>query len=271
MKFPMSPLSLFAVVVRQRQLILQMTRREITMRYQGSVLGLVWSFFIPVLMLAVYTFVFSEIFKARWGEGGDSKTQFALILFSGLLLFNFFAECINRAPSLILGNANFVKKVIFPLEILPMVAVGAGLFNLLVSFIVWLLFYFIFFGLPPVTILLFPVVALPLVLLTLGLSWFLAALGVFLRDVAQITTVITTTLMFLTPIFYPATAIPERYRFLLHLNPLAVVVEQARGATIFGVGPDALLLGASYLGSIVVFWLGLAFFQRTRGAFADVM
>lgn len=256
---------------RNRGLVKVLTRREIIGRYQGSILGLFWSFFNPVLMLAVYTFVFSVIFKARWGSGSESKAEFALALFAGLLIFNLFAECINRAPTLILSQPTYVKKVIFPLEILPWISFGTALFHTLVSFLVWLIFYLTIFGMPPVSILLFPLILLPLMLLTMGLSWFLASLGVFLRDVAQVIGIATSALMFLTPIFYPVSAIPEGYRHLLYLNPLTFIVDQVRDLLIFGHG----IAWSGFWGllslSVCVAWLGFAWFQKTRKGFADVL
>ena len=226
---------------RHRDLIPQMVRREVIGRYRGSVMGLLWSFLNPVLMLAVFTFVFSVIFKARWGvDGAESKADFALILFVGMIIHGVFAECVNRAPSLILGNVNFVKKVIFPLEILPWVAMGATLFHALVSVVVWAVFFLAVNGYLPWTIVFLPLVALPLVLLTMGFAWFLAATGVFLRDVAQTTGIFTTVLLFLSPIFYPVSALPEGYRGLLHLNPLTFLIEQAREVMVWGRVPDLL-------------------------------
>lgn len=245
--------------------------REIVSRYRGSALGIVWSFFIPVLMLAIYTFVFSYVFKARWRVGTDSKTEFALVLFAGLMLFNMFADCVNRAPLQIISNANLVKKVVFPLEILSIVAVAASMFQMLVSLVVWLLFYFLVFGVPPVTALLLPLVVLPLVLFTLGVTWFLAALGVYLRDVAQITGVLTTTLMFLTPIFFPASAVPQQFQVLFLINPLASIVELARDVLIWGHTPDPAIYGYLLAMSLAVVWLGYAWFQKTRGGFSDVL
>ncbi len=270
-KFPTSPWAMAESLWRNRGLIRVLVVREVAGRYRGSVLGILWSFFNPVFMLAVYTFVFSVVFKARWGTDGESRAEFALILFAGLLVFNLFAECITRAPSLIIANANYVKKVVFPLEILPWVAFGAALFHFLVSLSVWLLFSFWVLGVPHATLLLFPLVLAPLVLLVMGLSWFLAALGVFLRDVAQMVGVMITVLMFLTPIFYPISAIPERYRFFLYLNPLTFVVEQTRDLLIFGNeiawGPMGLLLLIAFF----VACLGFAWFQKTRKGFADVL
>jgi lipopolysaccharide transport system permease protein len=254
-----------------RHLLQQMIVREVASRYRGSALGMVWSFFIPVLMLAIYTFVFSYVFKARWRVGTDSKTEFALVLFAGLMFFNLFADCVNRAPLQIVGNANLVKKVVFPLEILSVVTVAASIFQLLVSLIVWLAFYAVVFGMPPLTTLWLPIVALPLVLLTLGVTWFLAALGVYIRDVAQITGVITTTLMFLTPIFFPASAVPAQFQVLFMINPLASTVELARDVMFWGKAPDPVIYGWLLVSSTIIAWLGYTWFQKTRGGFSDVL
>ncbi|WP_350030008.1 ABC transporter permease [Caballeronia sp. GAFFF2] len=257
--------------MKQRNLITQMVVREIASRYRGSALGIVWSLLIPILMLAIYTFVFSYIFKARWRVDTDSKTEFALVLFAGLMLFNTFADCINRAPTQIVSNVNFVKKVVFPLEILSIVTVVASLFQMLISLVVWLVFYMAVLGLPPVTALLLPFIVVPLVLITLGATWFLAALGVYLRDVAQITGVLTTTLMFVTPIFFPASAVPQRLQIVFVLNPLAAIVEQARDVLIWGKLPDLGVYCLLLAISIVISWLGYASFQKTRGGFSDVL
>ncbi len=270
-KFPTSPRAMAESLWHNRSLIRLLVVREVAGRYRGSILGILWSFFNPVFMLAVYTFVFSVVFKARWGTNDESRAEFALILFAGLLVFNLFSECVNRAPALILANINYVKKVVFPLEILPWVAFGAALFHALVSLAVWLLFSFWVFGVPPVTLLFFPLVLVALGLLVMGVSWFLAALGVFLRDVAQLVGVMTTILLFLTPIFYPVSAIPERYRFFLHLNPLTFIVEQSRDLLIFGSGLAWGRLGLLTAFAFLVAWLGFAWFQKTRKGFADVL
>jgi lipopolysaccharide transport system permease protein len=187
------------------------------------------------------------------------------------MVFSFFAECINRAPSLIVGNVNYVKKVVFPLEILPWVAVGSALFHMVVSLLVWMGFYVLIFGPPPVTALLLPVVLLPLLLMVMGLSWLLASLGVYLRDVTQIVGILTSALMFLTPIFYPVAALPVALRQWLYLNPLTVAVEQTRAVLIWGQLPDwptfAVFLGLG----VIVACLGFAWFQKTRRGFADVL
>ena len=187
------------------------------------------------------------------------------------MVFNQFSECINRAPGLILGNANYVKKVIFPLEVLPVVVFGSAAFHFLVSFLVWLVFYIAFIGVPHLTIFLLPVAILPLVFITLGLAWFLASMGVYLRDVSQIIGVVTTILLFLSPIFYPIDALPEQYRAFMQISPLSFVVEVARGVMIWGKGLDWIEWLGYTLGSLVVVWLGFAWFQKTRTGFADVL
>ena len=213
---PTSLVALGTSLWRNRQLIMQMTKREVVGRYQGSALGLIWTFLNPVFMLAVYTFVFSVVFKARWGVGGEeSKTQFAVVLFVGMIVHGLFAEVLNRAPSLILSNVNFVKKVVFPLEILPVVSMGAALFHSLISVGVLLIAFVLFNGNLHWTAVLVPLVVLPLVILTLGLAWMLASLGVFLRDVGQTIGIITTVMLFLAPVFYPVTALPEEMRPLI--------------------------------------------------------
>ncbi len=269
--FPISPKEILIRFWHHRQLILSLIRREVVGRYRGSVLGILWSFFNPVFMLAVYTFVFSIVFKARWGEAGESKALFALVLFAGLLIFNLFAECVNRAPTLILSNVNFVKKVVFPLEILPWVVFGAALFHATISLVVWLIFSFFVVGMPHITILLFPLMSVPLAGFIMGLSWILAALGVYLRDVSQVVVIITTTLMFLTPIFYPISAIPKKYHILIYCNPLALIIEQARGLLIFGVPLNWLSFGLLTAFSLLFAWAGFALFQKTRKGFADVL
>jgi lipopolysaccharide transport system permease protein len=269
--FSISPKEMVASFWRNRSLIKAMVKREVIGRYRGSVMGILWSFFNPVLMLAVYTFVFSVVFKARWTGGSESKTEFALALFAGLMVFNLFSECLNRAPGMVLGNVNYVKKVVFPLEILPVVALGSAAFHLVISLFAWLIFYLVFFGVPPATALLFPVVLLPLIPLTLGISWFLASLGVYLRDVGQIIGILTTVLMFMSPIFYPISALPKEYQPFLLLNPMTVVIEAVRGVLIIGKVPDCGLYGIYTTFSAFVAWMGSAWFQKTRKGFADVL
>jgi lipopolysaccharide transport system permease protein len=269
--FSVSPRKMFASLWADRNLLVGLIHREIAGRYQGSILGILWSLFNPVLMLAVYTFFFSVIFKVRWLGGSGSKTEFALILFAGLIVFNFFAECITRAPGLIISNVNYVKKIVFPLEFLPVVVMGSAAFHLLISFLVWLAFYVVIFGMPHAGVLLFPVVLVPLVLVTLGVTWFLASLGVYLRDVSQVVSALVPVLMFLSPVFYPIKSLPEEYQALVHISPITVAVEQARDVMYWGTPIDWQLWGSYLAISCLIAWLGLCWFQKTRRGFADVL
>ena len=269
---PASLTALARSLWRNRQLIAQMTKREVVGRYKGSAMGLLWSFLNPVFMLVVYTFVFSVVFKARWGVGGDeSKTQFAVVLFVGMIVHGLFAEVLNRAPGLILANVNYVKKVVFPLEILPVASMGAALFHSLISLGVLLIAFVIFNGYLHWTAVFTPLVLLPLVILTLGLAWMLASLGVFLRDVGQTIGIVTMVMMFLSPVFYPVTALPEKFRPWLMANPLTFIIEQAREVLIWGHLPEWSGLGIYTLTATVVAWAGYAWFQKTRKGFADVL
>lgn len=270
--FSASPGELVASYWRNRQLIVNLVKREVLGRYKGSILGIVWSLVTPIFMLLVYTFVFSVVFNARWGVSGNgSKTEFALLLFAGLMVFNLFAECIGKAPGLILANANYVKKVIFPLEILPWVSMGSALFHFSVSLGVWLLAFCVLFGIPHLQVLLLPLVLMPLVLFVMGLSWMLASLGVYLRDVGQIIGVVITMLMFLTPIFYPVSSLPPAYQTLFFFNPLTAPIEMVRDLIYWGRFPSMSLLGFSIMGALALALLGFAWFQKTRKGFADVL
>jgi lipopolysaccharide transport system permease protein len=256
---------------RHRLLIKTLTRREVLGRYKGSMLGIFWSLITPMLMLAVYTFVFSVVFKARWNSGSESKTEFALILFAGLLVFNLFAECITRAPGLILANANYVKKVVFPLEILPWVALGSALFHFGISFLVWLVAYVILIGVPHWTLLLSPFIMAPFALFVLGVSWVLASLGAYLRDVAQFIGVFVQMLVFMTPIFYPASALPPAFQTVLFFNPLTPPVEMMRTVMYWGALPSLELWVLGVMASVAMASLGFVWFQKTRKGFADVL
>ena len=257
---------------RNRHLIMQMTKREVLGRYKGSIMGMAWSLLNPVFMLTVYTFVFSVVFKARWGtEGDESRTQFAVVLFVGMIVHGLLAEVLNRAPSLILSNVNYVKKVVFPLEILPVISMGAALFHSVISLGVLLAAFLLFNGYLHWTAIFIPIVLAPLVILTLGLAWILASLGVFLRDVGQTIGIITMVMLFLAPVFYPLTAVPEEIRPWIMANPLTFIIEQAREVLIWGRLPDWSGLGFYTASAIATAWAGYAWFQKTRKGFADVI
>lgn len=269
--FKATPVEMGSTFWRHRQLIYASAKREVISRYRGSIMGILWSFLNPLFMLAVYTVVFSVVFQARWGTGNNSKTEFALVLFAGLIIFNLFSECINRAPTLIISNANFVKKVIYPLEILPAITLTSAAFQAIISLCVWLLAYVTFFGIPQSTALLLPLILMPFLLFTLGLSWALASLGVYLRDVSQLIGVTTSVLMFLSPIFYPVEALPQEFRILLYFNPLTPAIEMTRDVLYWGRVPDGVLLTIYWVANITIAWVGFAWFQKTRKGFADVI
>ena len=262
----------FSCLRRHRELVFQLARREVAGRYQGSMLGILWSFVNPILMLAVYTFVFSVVFKSRWTEGGDQgQLSFAVTLFAGLIVFGIFSECVNRAPQLIVNHPNYVKKVVFPLEILPWVSLLAALFHAAISLVVLLALLLVTKHSIHASAILLPVIIVPLVFWTMGLGWFLSSLGVFLRDIGQIVGVATMALLFLTPVFFPLSALPPRLQALSKLNPLALPIQQARDAVIFGRPVDWGAYAVSLVVSAAVLYGGFWWFERTRRGFADVI
>ena len=270
--FSASIISLISSVIIHRQLIAQMVKREIIGRYKGSIFGLAWSFLNPIFMLIIYTFVFSVVFKARWGEDStDSKTQFALLVFVGMIVLGLFTEAINRSPSLIIGNANYVKKVVFPLEILPVISLGAALFHTAVSFLVLTFALVVINHQLHWTIIFAPLVFAPLVFFTLGVTWMLASLGVFMRDVGQTVGILTTVLMFMSPVFYPISALPVQLQGVMMLNPLTFIIEQTRAIAISGHTPNWSGLAIYTMVALIVMCLGYAWFQKTRKGFADVL
>lgn len=261
---------------QHRDLILQLLKRDVLERYRGSNLGLLWSFVYPVFMLLVYMFVFGIVFKMKWGvapgqDNANADIPFGVIMFSGLVLHAFLGECLVRSSHLITGNHQYVKKIIFPLPVLSVVCVGAAFFHLLAGLLILLLFMFGAGVWPSVTMLYAPLVLLPFVLLLLGVSWLLSSLCVFIRDIAQLMSVLVTVLLFLAPIFYPLSVVPEQYQIWMYLNPLTAVVEQFRAVVLFDQQPDWQILGIYWLVAVTVLLLGYGFFRRTQGAFADVV
>lgn len=249
-----------------------MTKRDVIGRYRGSIMGLFWSFINPVLLLGMYTLVFSVVFKARWGSTeADSRTQFAVLLFIGMIIHSLFAETLIRAPSLIIANASYVKKIVFPLEILPVVAMGASLFHAFVSLLVLAGALVIIDGSLPWEAVFMPLVLLPLIVLSLGAAWILASLGVYLRDVAQPIGMAMTILLFASPVFYPISALPASVQPWLILNPLTFIIEQSRAVLIQGQLPSVFGLLLYLLISLAFAWCGYAWFQKTRKGFANVI
>lgn len=258
-------------MLTHRDLLIELIKRDFIGRYRGSFLGIIWSLFNPLLMLTIYTLVFSVAFKARWGGGDESKVTFALVLFSGIIVHSLFAECLNRAPTLILGHANFVKKVVFPLEILPLMALGSALLHFIVSLSVLLLFCFsvgmrLHWG-----TLMIPLLMLPLLLMILGLSWLLASLGVYLRDLAQGIGMLTTIALFLAPVFYRIEALPLAFQKAIILNPITLPIVEIRDVMFWGKPINWQLWSLSLIISTLVFYIGFWWFQKTRKGFADVI
>jgi lipopolysaccharide transport system permease protein len=267
-----NPWRLVLHFVNRRDLLWQFILREVQGRYRGSYLGILWTLITPILMLTVYTFVFSVIFKVRWaGSEAESVMDFALTLFSGLIAFNVFSQCATQAPMLIVSNPNYVKKVVFPLEILPVSVVGSAFIHSLISLGIVLAGLLISSGKLPWTLLYLPLVYLPLMALTLGMSWLLASVGVFIRDIGNFIGVIIQFLFFLTPVFYPISAVPGTMQPLLRLNPLATIVEDFRRVVVWGLPPDWPWLGVVTLISGLVMLGGYMWFMKIKRAFADVI
>lgn len=247
--------------------------REIAVKYKGSQLGLTWTIVNPLIMLSVYTLVFSQIFQARWSNDTDPTRpmNFALNLFAGLIVFNVFAESITRAPALITSNPNFVKKIRFPLHVLGEMVVGSSLFHALISFGILISAKLITENNIPITVLLLPFIMLPLMLMSLGTVWILATIGVFVKDINQIVTAIVSMLMFLSPIFYPASALPSELHWMATLNPLAKLIEQARFCIIEGIAPNTNQLILQTLAGIV--WCEITYrtLKKLEKNFGDVL
>jgi lipopolysaccharide transport system permease protein len=261
----------FVCAWRQRELIARMTKRDIAARYQGSWFGVLWNILNPLILLLVYTFVFGVVLNARWSGATWQSGSFALPLFSGLIVFNLFAECATRAPTIILNNVNLVKKVVFPLEIFPLVILGTASFNLLINVTLLAIFMLVGTGSLPGTFALIVLVLVPYIMLMAGVTWIIAAMGVFFRDLAQVVALLVTGLLFLSPIFYPPSAIPKKFDLLVHANPIAWYVSQARNVMVFDLLPDWAGLGGALLLGFVVAWVGFMWFKRNQTSFADVV
>lgn len=267
-----TPVELLKSIWRNFPLISRMTKREVVGRYKGSVIGIAWSFFNPLLMLLVYTFVFSKIFQSRWPASSTNSTgDFAIMVFTGMMIHAFFSECLNKSPDTLLSNKNYITKVVFPLEILTIINLGVAFFHLVISLLVicvamiWLGHY------PSVAALAFPVVILPLILGTAGVTWITASLGVYIRDIGQLVVFLSSILLFLSPVFYPVSALPPKYQSLISLNPLTFFIEATRDTLLRGLMPETSQLGIAYAISILIFFAGYYWFQKTRKGFADVI
>lgn len=268
----LNPLKTVENIYKHWDLLKQLAKQHIIGRYKGSFLGGGWAFVSPLFMLAVYTFVFSIIFKARWRVNAvNSNTAFALILFCGLIIFNIFAESINLSSTIINNNANYVKKVVFPLEILPVNIIISSLFFGSIWFIILFIGIILFMHRICITTIALPLILFPFILITIGICWFVASLGVYLRDISHLVGLVLQVLFFMTPIFYSIEMVPQRFRFILFFNPLTTIIQQTRNAVLFNIWPDWLHLGLIFVISIFVFQLGYVWFMKTKRGFADVL
>jgi lipopolysaccharide transport system permease protein len=268
---PKSPMSLWQSTWRHRELIFQLARKDVIGKYKGSLFGLAWSFISPLFMLGVYTLFFTEIFHARWGVMDQGKGQYATALFAGLIIHTVFSECVARGSQLVTDNANYVTKVIFPLEILPWVSSLTSIYHALTSLVILAVFSLIFSGHVAATFVLFPLVFVPLVLISTAAGWLLASLGVYVRDVGQMTSLIVIALLYTAPVFFPLNHVSPKMQSIMRLNPLTFLIEQARAVLLWGQWPNWSGLALYTGGALVASWLAYAWFQHTRVGFIDVL
>ncbi|WP_220387766.1 ABC transporter permease [Legionella sainthelensi] len=264
------PAQMFLMLWRHYDLILQLVKRDILMRYRGSFAGILWLILAPLLMLGLYTLVFGVFMHIQW-PGVTNNLMYSLLIYVGLIILNFFSECMSRSPVMIVGNANFVKKVVFPVEIYPWVIVGSALFHAIINTLILALFCFFLLGKVNVTILLLPILFIPLILFALGMSWFLCSAGVYVRDIAHMMAFILQVTMYLSPVFYSISMLPEIFQKLLFINPLTFIIEQARGLVIFGKLPQWESLGIFLIVGVFVAYIGFWGFQKTKDGFADIL
>lgn len=263
---------MFKTLFSHKYLFLQMLKRDVQGRYRGSQLGFIWAFVYPILMLLVYTFVFGMVMRVKWGVAGQDNIDFGLILFAGLLCHSMLAEVMVGAVGLITGNSQYVKKVVFPLEILSLVSLCNALLHMLLGLGILLLIFLLSGNTLHWTVLLAPLVLTPLVIFLLGMSWFISVLGVYVRDLSQFIGVLMTMLLFLGPIVYPFSAVPDGMKpWVLWLNPLTIIVEQLRAVVLFGQLPNWHQLGIYSICAVLMLVVGAWFFNRTREGFADVI
>ncbi|MFH0729727.1 MAG: ABC transporter permease [Pseudomonadota bacterium] len=268
----LNPLRIATHFWQFRELVFRLSLREILTRYRGSFLGISWVFIQPLLLLSVYTFVFSVIFDMKWGTGvQENRLFFAMALFVGILTFNIFGEVANAAPTLILSHQNYAKKVVFPLEILPVVKLLSVLVHSVFGMVIVVIGVLFVTHTIPWTLILLPAAWLPMIIFALGWGFLLAALGVFIRDIGVSVGVLVNMLFFLSPVFYPIEAVPEQLRVYCRINPIAVYIQDARRVVLLGQPPDWPWFLGGLAVAFLVFAVGFAGFMRSKRAFADVL
>lgn len=256
---------------RHRTLVWQLAKRDVLGRYRGSSLGVLWSLAGPLLMLLVYVLAFGSIMRARWPGAEESNSAFALIIFTGLIVHGFFSECLIRSPQLVASNTSYVKKIIFPIEILPWSMVFSALFHVGANMLILIVFFAIINGYVPWTVIFTPVVLLPFAILMIGMSWIVSALSVYFRDLNQIVSPLATAMLFLSSAIVPLDSVPGSFRFLFEMNPLTFIIDQLRSIMLWSAPPDSIGLAIYTCLSLAVFLLGFSFFQTVRRGFADVL
>ncbi len=270
-RYRADPLYIPGSIVEHRFVIGQLAKRAILGRYRGTVLGLLWSLVTPLLLLAVYTFVFGTILQVRWVSQSGGNAEFAAILFSGMLVHGILAECLTQASTLIVANPQYVKKVVFPLEALPWVTVISAFFQGVISTGILLAYLFFVQGGIPWTAVLFPIPLFVLAFVCIAAGWLISATAVYLKDIAQMMGLLSTVLFFMAPILYPKTALPVEFQNLLYLNPLTYIIEQFRAVVLWGELPNWNGLALYGIVSVAIAWMSLAWFQKPRKGFADVL
>lgn len=257
--------------INNRYLFWQLVRKDIEQRYKGSVLGMLWSIIVPILMLIIYTFVFSEIFQAKWGANTSDKYEFALVLFCGLSAFNMVSEVMNRSAYLISGNSNYVKKVIFPLELLPVVITFSALFNCIISFLILIIAKLVLYHNISITLYQSLIVFIPLIVISIGVGYLLSAVSVYLKDVGNIISVLVMMLMYMSPVFFPLSSVPERYQGIIKINPMTYIIENFRNSMLYGENLDGEMYLLSIIISFAFYFIGKFVFMRVKEGFADVL
>lgn len=260
-----------AALCRNKSLVWEMSRREVLGRYRGASFGLAWSVISPFLMLGVYAFAFGTVMKSRWPQQAGGAHSYAVILFVGLIMHGFFAECLIRAPTLVVSNPNYVKRVVFPLDVLPWSMMFSALFHALINAVVLAMLMLVLEHHLHSTLLLLPLIFLPLIFLAMGLSWILASVGVYLRDISQVMPVVTTAMLFLSSAIIPISVLSPHLQFMFHLNPLTFFIDEARMVVLMGEWPNWSALALATVGGLLVAWVGHAWFMATQRGFADVI
>lgn len=261
----------FSALFEHRDLTRELTRRDILGRYRGANFGLLWSLIGPLMMLVIYTMAFGHILGSRWNQASGDTAAFGVVLFLGIIVHGFFAECFARSPRLMVDNANYVKRVVFPLHVLPWSVVLSALFHMAMNLIVFVVLSVVLYGKFSFYIFLVPLVVAPLVLLTVAACWVVSSLGVYLRDINQAVPMVVTALLFLSSAIVPVDSLPERYRVIFELNPLTFFIDQMRDVALWGRLPDWIGLLKSTAAGLIAMYLSYAWFRFSSKGFADVI